>query len=343
MNDELLSVIVPIYNVEDYLDACIKGIISSSYKNLEIILVDDGSTDSSGEICDSYANEDERIKVIHKKNGGLVSARKAGVEIATGKWTNFIDGDDYILSDYYENVLSHMKTYSVEMVVMGYTSIDFDGKVEKTVRNNITEGVYTVKDYSKYLEGQSEKLGFIHDDNKIYVTEYLKEAIKMVDDDVVKAEDLNLTLAYLKYCQKFYVDNSSFGYQCVKRKSSITHTYDEDSIKHVADYIESSLKLVDDGVQNDNAKEYNRLIYNEAFNIVMSDCIGCAFNYYGKKNLLKIVKYFKEMVKNEVIRSYFYTGVKKMYFSENRYKFALLMSEKAYIRSLVMRIRKQVQ
>ncbi|PWM78597.1 MAG: glycosyl transferase family 2 [Phascolarctobacterium sp.] len=101
-DNELLSVIVPVYNVEKYLKKCIESLLNQTYKNLEIILVDDGSTDSSGEICDEYAAMDNRIKVIHKENGGLSSARNAGIDISTGNYIGFVDGDDYIAEDMYE-------------------------------------------------------------------------------------------------------------------------------------------------------------------------------------------------------------------------------------------------
>ena len=93
---ELISVIVPVYNVEDYLDECIQSVIRQSYKNLEIILVDDGSTDSCGSLCDKYPERDKRIKVVHKANGGLSDARNAGLEIATGDYIAFVDSDDFI-------------------------------------------------------------------------------------------------------------------------------------------------------------------------------------------------------------------------------------------------------
>lgn len=100
----LISIIVPIYNVELYLEKCIESIINQTYKNLEIILVDDGSTDSCGKICDEYAKKDNRIKVIHKINGGLSDARNKGMEIAKGKYIGFVDGDDYVASDMYETL-----------------------------------------------------------------------------------------------------------------------------------------------------------------------------------------------------------------------------------------------
>ena len=97
----LISVIVPVYNVESYLEKCIDSIIHQTYKNLEIILVDDGSTDNSGKICDVYKEKDSRIKVIHKQNRGLSSARNCGLEIAKGEYIGFVDGDDYIAEDMY--------------------------------------------------------------------------------------------------------------------------------------------------------------------------------------------------------------------------------------------------
>lgn len=99
---DLISIVVPIYNVGKYLKRCIESVINQSYKNLQIILVDDGSTDGSGEICDTYAQNDSRIEVIHKKNGGLSEARNVGIDVAVGEYIAFIDSDDWIRSDYVE-------------------------------------------------------------------------------------------------------------------------------------------------------------------------------------------------------------------------------------------------
>ena len=106
---KMISVIVPIYNVEQYLEQCLDSIISQTYSQLEIILVDDGSTDSSGQICDKYARKDERIVVIHKTNGGLSDARNAGISVATGEYISFIDSDDYIATDMYNKMIKIFK------------------------------------------------------------------------------------------------------------------------------------------------------------------------------------------------------------------------------------------
>ena len=124
MKEDILSVVVPIYNVKDYIDKCIQGILASSYTNIEVILVDDGSTDGSADICDRYAQNDLRTKVIHKKNGGLVSARKAGVAIATGKYVTFVDGDDYIDTELYRNVFNRLDNDDeIDMVAFSYDAI----------------------------------------------------------------------------------------------------------------------------------------------------------------------------------------------------------------------------
>ena len=97
-----ISVIVPVYKVEQYLDRCVESILAQTFKDLEIILVDDGSPDACPQMCDKWAEQHQNIKVVHKPNGGLSSARNAGIEVASGDYIGFIDSDDYILPDMYE-------------------------------------------------------------------------------------------------------------------------------------------------------------------------------------------------------------------------------------------------
>ena len=99
-----ISIIVPVYNVEKYLEKCVRSILAQTFTDFELILVDDGSPDSSGAMCDQFAEQDQRVKVIHKENGGLSDARNAGIEIATGEYLGFVDSDDYIADDMYETL-----------------------------------------------------------------------------------------------------------------------------------------------------------------------------------------------------------------------------------------------
>lgn len=127
MDEPLVSVIIPVYNVKKYLRQCLDSVTGQTYKNIEIILVDDGSTDDSGRICDYYANADSRIKVIHKENGGLSDARNIGIEQSNGIYINFVDSDDYICKNCIEVLLSTAICQSVPLVVCGYKKF-IDGK-----------------------------------------------------------------------------------------------------------------------------------------------------------------------------------------------------------------------
>lgn len=130
---ELISLIVPVYRVERYLERCVQSILSQTYKNIEIILVDDGSPDESGKMCDVIASKDDRIHVIHKENGGLSSARNAGLDIAKGDYICFVDSDDYIEKDYVSTLLRLINKYSADLAKIDYIEIDVDNYTEKTV------------------------------------------------------------------------------------------------------------------------------------------------------------------------------------------------------------------
>lgn len=134
MDEVLVSVIVPIYNVERYLEKCIDSIIAQSYQNLEIILCDDGSTDGCGAICDRYAGLDSRIRVVHKPNGGLSDARNAGIEIARGTWYVFIDSDDFITPDTIERMHTAAVSTDSQIAVCNMIHIYDDGGTEPFYR-----------------------------------------------------------------------------------------------------------------------------------------------------------------------------------------------------------------
>lgn len=130
IEEKLISIIVAIYNIEDYLVRCLDSILAQTYDNLEILLVDDGSTDSSGEICDTYARKDERIRVIHKKNGGLSDARNAGLEVAAGAYIGFVDGDDWIEPDMYRAMYEACECHGAQMAACRYRQITKEGTID---------------------------------------------------------------------------------------------------------------------------------------------------------------------------------------------------------------------
>lgn len=146
-----ISVIIAVYNVEDYIKRCLESIVNQTYNNMQIIIVDDGSTDKSSEICDEYALIDQRIEVIHKENGGLISARKEGLKLATGDYVINIDSDDWIEKEAFEIITNKIEKFSPDILVFGYKK-EFDGFIEE-YNVGLEEGFYKEdKLWEKYKE-----------------------------------------------------------------------------------------------------------------------------------------------------------------------------------------------
>ena len=154
MNQPLVSCILPVYNVEEYLYECIESIVNQTYKNIEILLIDDGSTDNSSNICEKWKKKDNRIVVIHKENGGASSARNFGLDIMKGDWINFIDSDDIIHSQYIQLLLQVVEKNNVLMACCSYKQMEqnlnlveeyeYDFKSEKIITENKRVNFYKI-------------------------------------------------------------------------------------------------------------------------------------------------------------------------------------------------------
>ena len=208
---DLISIVIPVYKVEEYLDRCVQSVVDQTYKNLEIILIDDGSPDNCPKMCDEWAKKDKRIKVIHKPNGGVSSARNAGKEIATGKYLQFVDSDDYIDENYTESLLSGYIDGDVDLSCGGYKIIPLKGKIK----------LFSVKEYFgvNILEKGSLFLEFVLKwlldvtVNKLYRMEFAKQ-IKF-DENLPLSEDRKFTLDYFKLIKGRinFVDHCGYNYE----------------------------------------------------------------------------------------------------------------------------------
>lgn len=222
----LISIIVPIYNVEKYVEKCILSIINQTYKNLQIILVDDGSTDTSGQICDIYAQKDQRIHVIHQKNGGLVRARKAGLDEAKGQYIGFVDGDDYIDKDMYAEMLHDIIKYKVDFLHTGYLKeIDKKTKVEL----NYNDGIYNIK-YLKIQFLQNYILNVNQGYNmscsiwsKLFKRDLIIKCYNKVPNTQSYGEDLLAVSACVLEGNSIYMKKKAY-YHYVYRKKSIVNS-----------------------------------------------------------------------------------------------------------------------
>lgn len=229
----LFSIIVPVYKVELFIHQCVDSIINQSYKNLEIILVDDGSPDNCGAVCDEYAKKDARIKVIHKKNGGLVSARKAGAQVCTGDYVLNVDSDDFIDLDLVENIAGIIESYHPDVVAFDCLRY-FDGQTE-LLANQVKHGLYLQEN----LPDLQDKLIVDEQCQPVLLYTVWSKAIKRdlyipyqlaVWDAIVHGEDLSVTAPVIANCESVFVSDIS-GYYYRVNPNSITNYFRPSEMK----------------------------------------------------------------------------------------------------------------
>ena len=222
-NQVSVSVTVPVYNVQNYLAKCIESVLAQTYKNFELILVDDGSTDCSSQICDCYQQKDSRIKVIHKDNGGLSSARNAGLDVSEGKYIYFLDSDDYIEPNLLEETISIMEDKQCDMVSFGMVKEDVHGNhieniLYKPANIKITKEEERMEFHLKHL--LNYRMGW-EACNRIFRCDIIREhGLRFISERKVFAEDLLFSFTYWLYAESC-ITLSTYHYHYVQRDSSL--------------------------------------------------------------------------------------------------------------------------
>ena len=216
---KLISVIIPVYNSAEYLSKCIKSVIAQTYTQLEIILINDGSTDNSGEICDKYASQDKRIIVIHQENGGVSAARNTGLDRATGEYIGFVDSDDTAIPEMFEKLLVTIKKHNKQIAICGHTRFHIEGSIEKREQREIAE-VLNTETALEYLFSHKYFEGFLW--NKLFCGKLIDKL--RFDKDLHFCEDLLfVNQCLLKSNGAAYVAEALYEYRL--RESSITCIY----------------------------------------------------------------------------------------------------------------------
>ena len=213
MQDEkkpLISVIIPVYNVEKYLEQCLVSVIFNSYKNLEIIVVDDGSPDNSAAVYNKYAELDKRIKIIVQENAGVSAARNAGIKVANGQYVHFMDSDDYIDLNFYEELIGDALQYDADMVACGIKSATNILYSDKIICTDL---------YTKIQKLRCAKYG--------YAVRYLIRRSFLIEQEIqfavgkVYSEDLHFTLRAVKFANRVIINPNTY-YHYIRRSGSIT-------------------------------------------------------------------------------------------------------------------------
>lgn len=266
MNLEKISVIVPIYKVEKYLQACVESITNQTYENLEIILVDDGSPDNCPKMIDEYAKNDKRIKVIHKENGGLSSARNAGLEIATGEYVIFVDSDDSISVNNCKHLYELAKKYGADIVVARNVNVyeNEDGKIIKPKEENEKREAQVVSkaEILKTMMLDGNVGNFAH--TKLFKLGLFND-IRFPNGKVY--EDVATTYKLIHNAEKIVYTNEIVYYYLVGRIGAITYNFSEKKILDSLEAYNTQYKFLKENYKEIN--DYINLIWVRMFTSAM--------------------------------------------------------------------------
>ena len=325
MNQDLISIIVPIYNVEQYLEKCIESILNQTYQNLEIILVEDGSSDRCGKICDEYAQKDKRIKVIHKENGGLSDARNVGIKSATGTLIGFVDSDDYIAENMYEMLYNDLKKYDADIAICDF---------QKVAENeNILADLIPQKEEAVRILDKKDALYLLIEGNEIKTAAWNKlyKTCLFIDIEYPKGrviEDRATTYRLFDKANTI-VMNKKVGYFYVQREESIYHQVNPILL---TDWIQANNERYED--LSRNYPELNNVLILDRL-ILISNCIKLFYEYHMKElKLMEILKeeyifykkYYKEYQKE--LKKYIHKNFSKQERLKLRFEFVLLYFSK---------------
>ena len=298
--EQKLSVIIPIYNVEPYLRQCLDSVVNQTYRDLEIILVDDGSPDNCGAICDEYAARDDRVIVIHKKNGGLSEARNDGIRRATGEWIAFVDSDDWCDPDYYERLLKWPVAHDVDIICASGHYMEIPP--EKTEQRHCFsdafilcsgEGRHILMDRVLVVKGTALKgnAPFGYPWDKLYRRGFLVKARLFFDGSLRVCEDSLFNYQAMSKAEKV-VGRICAGYHYRVNMDSITKAYDTKRPEKNYQYVSRLCKYAEDQGIDDSMKK--------ALNAHVIACIASSLKkyYFHPDNKLpgdEIAKEIKEM------------------------------------------------
>ena len=246
MGEVLVSVIVPVYNVEQYLDRCLKSITEQTYKNLQIILVDDGSPDNCPKICDAWAGRDSRIEVIHKQNAGLGMARNSGLEIAKGEYVFFFDSDDYVDKTIVEKCLAKAKENNSDVVVFGHVVVFDNGYTkERKISKEKTLFVGSEVKHTLLPAMFTYSLGFGVSACKMFNLKVLKNSgVRFVSERELASEDAVFSLEVFSKINSVSIVPEGLYYY-YQRENSLTHTLVEGKQKKNNAYLKACLEMAE--------------------------------------------------------------------------------------------------
>lgn len=315
--DYKISVVIPVYNVEKYLRKCVDSVLGQTYKNIEVVLVDDGATDNCPQICDKYAEKDNRVKVVHKKNGGLSDARNFGIDASTGDYIMFLDSDDYWNSDTaVEHIVDLIEKEQRDVVLFFFKYLFEDKQDNNLVEYNNSFDSITISGGSK-----AEQLTDIVKNN-IYLSSSVTKAIKrelFLKNDLyfvkgILSEDIDWSARLMLYANSFSLLNESF-YIYIQRSTSIAHNIKKKNIVNVKNNIIKCIELADKF--DDTLKEIYLNYVAYQYITFLNVCCICDDDIKPELNEMKKYSY--------LLNYHWNSKVKKVYTFKKLFGFSLMM------------------
>lgn len=315
-----ISVIVPVYNSEKYLQRCINSILNQTYKDLELILIDDGSTDSSGSICDSFAKIDSRVRVIHQKNSGVSEARNIGLNHAVGDYITFVDSDDYIDSRMYEELINLFLKYNADITHCGYKRVNPEGVIQKEVHG--THKVLCqnqIEATNCFLRGEYFNCGIWNKLFKASLFERVRfDSHLKVNEDVVVG-----FLAFQNAKKIVFIDETFYCY--VVHDESACNTIDEK--RKILDEIEATKLMINECVHESNLKVLEERLFDKMLRLYRWHIFHKeTSDKFEKKRLKREIRKMKgnlshldrRLIMNYYLLIYFYPIYKMIYTKYNQ-------------------------
>lgn len=255
----LVSVIVPVYNVENYLQECIDSIREQSYENIEILLINDGSTDKSPILCESYSQADKRVRVLHKENGGLISAWIHGIKSAQGEYVCFVDSDDWIDPDMIENLIKKISGNCKEVICSNYVIEKIEKREAVKVTQGLIPGIYERKEIEEKIIPKllGNEIRSIHSSRcmKLISKELLLDNIKYTDDKITMGEDLNIIYPVLLDAERIVCVEEGYYYHYRYVNSSMAHKYNPVLNEKIELLYETLKKIIYTKIKENNRQE----------------------------------------------------------------------------------------
>ncbi|MEG0230122.1 MAG: glycosyltransferase family 2 protein [Oscillospiraceae bacterium] len=317
----LISVIVPVYNVEKYIHKCVSSIINQTYKNLEIILVDDGSPDNCGEICDEYAKKDCRIKVIHKKNGGLSDARNAGIDSSNGDYIAFVDSDDYISQDMYQQLIPLLLQNNADVVMFSVFDC-YNDKVSRAYKKEDKVFICDGKECFKIiLQGELGAFAW----NRIYKKDLFND-IKFKVGKIT--EDAFFNAEVVQKINVAVINTKAYYYYVHRENSITTSNYSKKDLDTIEAY-EFTFNIVKEKYPNLMKEAYFRYYWS---NFIVLDKMLRNKNFKEIDEYRKIVKILKknfwDIFTNDLFQNSRRISALALKINVKLYKMLLMINEK---------------